>query len=192
MCRRFESCWGRPAVWASQNFLRAVPSGSSMISAEGTPARPLGRARVSRPRSRGAGLAWRRRGRPLPGPRERSSPGGRPRSRRGGRPGWRSLRRARRAAQPGTRRRTRRTRRARSRSAGTIQPPAGQCGHLGRRPLHHKWGLTRLNTSAPSRIRTCDTGFRKPLLYPLSYGGRRLRLVPPATCRLVLARAGPP
>jgi hypothetical protein len=26
--------------------------------------------------------------------------------------------------------------------------------------------------SAPSRIRTCDTGFRKPLLYPLSYGGR--------------------
>src|SRR5215213_4916077 len=25
--------------------------------------------------------------------------------------------------------------------------------------------------SAPSRIRTCDTRFRKPLLYPLSYGG---------------------
>ena len=24
---------------------------------------------------------------------------------------------------------------------------------------------------APSRIRTCDTRFRKPLLYPLSYGG---------------------
>ncbi len=26
---------------------------------------------------------------------------------------------------------------------------------------------------APSRIRTCDTRFRKPLLYPLSYGGQR-------------------
>src|SRR4051812_19606662 len=26
--------------------------------------------------------------------------------------------------------------------------------------------------SAPSRIRTCDTRFRKPLLYPLSYGGQ--------------------
>jgi hypothetical protein len=25
---------------------------------------------------------------------------------------------------------------------------------------------------APSRIRTYDTRFRKPLLYPLSYGGR--------------------
>ena len=25
--------------------------------------------------------------------------------------------------------------------------------------------------SAPSRIRTYDTRFRKPLLYPLSYGG---------------------
>ncbi len=24
---------------------------------------------------------------------------------------------------------------------------------------------------APGRIRTCDTRFRKPLLYPLSYGG---------------------
>ena len=25
---------------------------------------------------------------------------------------------------------------------------------------------------APGRIRTCDTRFRKPVLYPLSYGGR--------------------
>ena len=24
---------------------------------------------------------------------------------------------------------------------------------------------------APGRIRTCDTRFRKPVLYPLSYGG---------------------
>src|SRR5829696_1464631 len=35
-------------------------------------------------------------------------------------------------------------------------------------PQHH--------SSAPSRIRTYDTGFRKPLLYPLSYGGREQRL----------------
>src|ERR1700675_1845508 len=26
--------------------------------------------------------------------------------------------------------------------------------------------------SAPGRIRTCDTGFRRAVLYPLSYGGR--------------------
>ena len=25
--------------------------------------------------------------------------------------------------------------------------------------------------SAPGRIRTCDTGFRRAVLYPLSYGG---------------------
>jgi hypothetical protein len=30
--------------------------------------------------------------------------------------------------------------------------------------------------SAPGRIRTSDTGFRKPLLYPLSYR-RKIRLV---------------
>ena len=29
---------------------------------------------------------------------------------------------------------------------------------------------------APSRIRTCDTRFRKPLLYPLSYGGQGHRV----------------
>lgn len=26
---------------------------------------------------------------------------------------------------------------------------------------------------APGRIRTCDTGFRRAVLYPLSYGGGR-------------------
>ncbi len=26
---------------------------------------------------------------------------------------------------------------------------------------------------APGRIRTCDTGFRRAVLYPLSYGGPR-------------------
>jgi hypothetical protein len=36
------------------------------------------------------------------------------------------------------------------------------------------------NASAPGRIRTCDTRFRKPLLYPLSYEGwlRRWPSVP--------------
>jgi hypothetical protein len=44
--------------------------------------------------------------------------------------------------------------------------------------------------SAPGRIRTCDTRFRKPVLYPLSYeggacrkAGRKLRLpahIPPS------------
>jgi hypothetical protein len=27
------------------------------------------------------------------------------------------------------------------------------------------------NNGAPGRIRTCDTGFRRAVLYPLSYGG---------------------
>ena len=27
------------------------------------------------------------------------------------------------------------------------------------------------NASAPGRIRTCDTGFRRAVLYPLSYEG---------------------
>ena len=29
---------------------------------------------------------------------------------------------------------------------------------------------------APGRIRTCDTRFRKPVLYPLSYEGKRIHL----------------
>jgi hypothetical protein len=33
------------------------------------------------------------------------------------------------------------------------------------------------NVSAPGRIRTCDTGFRRAVLYPLSYEGwGRLRI----------------
>jgi hypothetical protein len=31
--------------------------------------------------------------------------------------------------------------------------------------------LTCKNISAPGRIRTCDTGFRRAVLYPLSYEG---------------------
>ncbi len=33
--------------------------------------------------------------------------------------------------------------------------------------------LTLTTSGDPSKIRTCDTRFRKPLLYPLSYGARR-------------------
>jgi hypothetical protein len=33
--------------------------------------------------------------------------------------------------------------------------------------------LSAVSRSAPGRNRTSDTRFRKPLLYPLSYGGRR-------------------
>ena len=32
-------------------------------------------------------------------------------------------------------------------------------------------GGTRHTLRAPGRIRTCDTRFRKPVLYPLSYEG---------------------
>ena len=31
--------------------------------------------------------------------------------------------------------------------------------------------LTCINCGAPGRIRTCDTGFRRAVLYPLSYEG---------------------
>jgi hypothetical protein len=31
---------------------------------------------------------------------------------------------------------------------------------------------------APGRIRTCDQGIRRPLLYPLSYGGWHARTGP--------------
>ena len=31
--------------------------------------------------------------------------------------------------------------------------------------------LTCKNTECPGRIRTCDTGFRRAVLYPLSYEG---------------------
>jgi hypothetical protein len=32
--------------------------------------------------------------------------------------------------------------------------------------------IARCGASAPGRIRTCDTRFRKPMLYPLSYEGK--------------------
>ncbi len=35
-----------------------------------------------------------------------------------------------------------------------------------------------LDYITPGRIRTCDNRFRKPVLYPLSYGGDR----PPVGC----------
>ena len=37
--------------------------------------------------------------------------------------------------------------------------------------------LTCDNSCAPGRIRTCDARFRKPTLYPLSYGGWPLRVL---------------
>ena len=39
----------------------------------------------------------------------------------------------------------------------------GRMGHLVRRVL--------ATAGAPGRIRTCDTGFRRAVLYPLSYEG---------------------
>lgn len=44
----------------------------------------------------------------------------------------------------------------------------------------------------PSKIRTCDTRFRKPLLYPLSYGAmprRGLDSLPPRVGEACRARA---
>jgi hypothetical protein len=38
--------------------------------------------------------------------------------------------------------------------------------------------LTCTFPSAPGRIRTCDTRFRKPVLYPLSYEGSVKNLTP--------------
>ena len=42
-------------------------------------------------------------------------------------------------------------------------------------PQHHlttlKHCLISDEACAPGRIRTCDTGFRRAVLYPLSYGG---------------------
>jgi hypothetical protein len=47
------------------------------------------------------------------------------------------------------------------------QSTENECGHL----LRPKHALTSYGVSAPGRIRTCDTGFRRAVLYPLSYGG---------------------
>ena len=47
------------------------------------------------------------------------------------------------------------------------------CTKCAREPLqtHPHLGETVANIGAPGRTRTCDLRFRKPLLYPLSYGG---------------------
>ena len=54
--------------------------------------------------------------------------------------------------------------------AGAEHTPAAEAAGLKstRRPTARS-GATR--SGAPGRIRTCDTRFRKPLLYPLSYEG---------------------
>ena len=47
------------------------------------------------------------------------------------------------------------------------------------------------NRGAPGRIRTCDTRFRKPMLYPLSYEGLLYAFAQHAgECRSVGAGAG--
>ena len=40
--------------------------------------------------------------------------------------------------------------------------------------LHTNHEFKRLGDGGPDRNRTCDTWFRKPLLYPLSYGASKL------------------
>src|SRR6476619_2973418 len=57
---------------------------------------------------------------------------------------------------------------ARAGRAPLVPPGRGRArGPRGRRRL------TCGSLGAPGRIRTCDTRFRKPMLYPLSYEGRR-------------------
>src|SRR4051812_6229235 len=48
----------------------------------------------------------------------------------------------------------------------SLETPARRGGE---RPLQGH--LTLVTTGAPGKNRTCDLRFRKPLLYPLSYGG---------------------
>ena len=38
-------------------------------------------------------------------------------------------------------------------------------------PIHPSSFCIHHSLNTPDRSRTCDTRFRKPLLYPLSYGG---------------------
>ena len=53
-----------------------------------------------------------------------------------------------------------------SAGAGSYSYPVGAGATLGEVEAY----LTLSVVSDPSKIRTCDTRFRKPLLYPLSYG----------------------
>ena len=47
------------------------------------------------------------------------------------------------------------------------------------------------NVSAPGRIRTCDTGFRRAVLYPLSYEGVRSELTESSSSRPHSANVSP-
>jgi hypothetical protein len=49
---------------------------------------------------------------------------------------------------------------------------------LGDKLLPSAWAEATQLWSAPGRIRTCDTGFRRAVLYPLSYEGRSARSLP--------------
>ena len=57
--------------------------------------------------------------------------------------------------------------------SGSIGAPQGAERRAGREAgkLNAAVEAVSLLRGAPGRIRTCDTRFRKPLLYPLSYGG---------------------
>ncbi len=56
-------------------------------------------------------------------------------------------------------------------------------------PVDCREAASLIHAGAPGKIRTCDTRFRKPLLYPLSYGGGTCGLAcgkpsarPPVAC----------
>ena len=54
-------------------------------------------------------------------------------------------------------------------------PATGEPVNVARCPETRVNDVPRHHTSAPGRNRTCDTRFRKPLLYPLSYEGGGLQ-----------------
>jgi hypothetical protein len=83
---------------------------------------------------------------------------------------------------------------------GRCEP--GTTGHnkIGPPPVSAGEGpFLRASGGAPGRIRTCDTRFRKPMLYPLSYEGLPVDpscvagefLLGPCAAREPLACSGP-
>ena len=55
---------------------------------------------------------------------------------------------------------------------GTLNAPRQAILAVERPQAHSQSPIQPLARDAPGMTRTCDTRFRKPLLYPLSYGGR--------------------
>ena len=62
------------------------------------------------------------------------------------------------------------------RSDGTVGGYSGHGGIKRKKELLQKEGLKFYDISGHGRIRTCDTRFRKPVLYPLSYAAIKNRL----------------